>query len=76
MSSSSLLWLNGVLALMMFGIALNLRWSDFQRVVRYPKGVLTGLLAQFVLLPALTFTATMLLPIPAEIALGLLLVAS
>lgn len=76
MSTSSLLWLNGVLALMMFGIALNLRWADFQRVVRYPKGVLTGLLAQFLLLPALTFVATMLLPIPAEIALGLLLVAS
>jgi BASS family bile acid:Na+ symporter len=76
MSSSSLLWLNGVLALMMFGIALNLRLSDFQRVLRYPKGVLTGLVAQIVLLPAFTFAATMLLPIPAEIALGLLLVAS
>ena len=76
MSSSSLLWLNAVLALMMFGIALNLRWSDFQRVLRYPKGVLTGLVAQFLLLPACTFAATMLLPIPAEIALGLILVAS
>ncbi|RUO76420.1 bile acid:sodium symporter family protein [Pseudidiomarina taiwanensis] len=76
MSHASLYALNIILALMMFGIALNLRLADFQRVVRYPKGVVVGLITQFLALPGLTFIATYYLPLPAEIELGLLLVAS
>lgn len=75
MSATSLVILNAVLALMMFGIALSLKAEDFKRVAQKPKGPLVGLVAQFVLLPALTFVAISLIPMPAEIALGLLLVS-
>lgn len=76
MSSTSLLLLNLILAMMMFGIALSLKPADFRQVVRQPKGPLTGLAAQFVLMPALTWLLTLLVPMPAEVALGLILVAS
>ncbi|MBG23585.1 MAG: bile acid:sodium symporter [Idiomarinaceae bacterium] len=75
MSASSLLVLNAVLAMMMFGIALSLKADDFKRVVQQPKGPLVGLLAQFLLLPLITFAAISVVPMPAEIALGLLLVS-
>ncbi|UIP28136.1 bile acid:sodium symporter family protein [Photobacterium sp. TLY01] len=76
MSSTSLLLLNLILAMMMFGIALSLKPADFRQVIRQPKGPLTGLAAQFVLMPALTWLLTLLVPMPAEVALGLILVAS
>lgn len=76
MSPATLLALNGVLALMMFGIALSLRMQDFVQVFKSPKGPITGLFAQFVLLPLLTFLATLALPLPPEIELGLLLVSA
>lgn len=75
MSAASLFVLNAVLALMMFGIALSLKAVDFKRVAQQPKGPLVGLVAQFLLLPALTFVAISLIPMPAEVALGLLLVS-
>lgn len=76
MSPASLIALNVILALMMFGIALSLRVDDFQRVVRKPKGALVGLLAQFIALPGLTFILTYYLPLPPQVELGLILVAS
>lgn len=76
MSATSLWVLNAILAIMMFGIALSLRASDFVAVCKSPKGPITGLLAQFVLMPFITFVATMLIPMPAEVALGLILVAA
>ena len=75
MSSTSLFVLNAVLAMMMFGIALSLTPEDFRRIARQPLGPLVGMIAQFVLLPALTCLLTYLVPMPSEIALGLLLVS-
>ncbi|WP_218396400.1 bile acid:sodium symporter family protein [Alteromonas lipotrueae] len=75
MSSTSLFALNSVLAMMMFGIALSLTTDDFRRIARQPVGPVVGMTAQFALLPALTCLLTWLLPMPSEIALGLLLVS-
>lgn len=71
------LWLlNVVIALIMFGVALDLRVDDFKRVVRSSKPVGAGLFAQYVVLPALTYVLILILdPIP-SIALGMLLVAA
>ncbi|WP_404340962.1 bile acid:sodium symporter family protein [Pseudoalteromonas mariniglutinosa] len=76
MSQSSLIVLNLILAMMMFGIALNLKLADFKQVVKQPKGPVTGLLAQFLVLPLLTWLVTLTVPMPAEVALGLILVSS
>ncbi|BDZ53921.1 bile acid:sodium symporter family protein [Agromyces marinus] len=72
----SLIALNVVLGLIMFGIALDTSPSDFRAVARAPKAMLIALLAQIVLLPAVTFGLTLLLNVQASIALGMLLVAA
>jgi len=71
------LWLlNGVIALIMFGVALDLGLEDFRRVTTSAKPVAAGLAAQYLLLPAFTFVLILILrPLP-SIALGMLLVAA
>ena len=54
-SPESLMLLNGILAIVMFSIALDLKPSDFRALVRMPKALLTGMVSQFLVLPALTF---------------------
>ncbi|ANH37794.1 Sodium Bile acid symporter family protein [Nocardioides dokdonensis FR1436] len=68
--------LNILLGLMMFGVALTLRPADFVRIIKAPKAPAAGLVAQFVLLPAGTCLAAWLLPVSAEVALGMMLVAA
>lgn len=46
------LWLlNVVIGLIMFGVALQLRPSDFRRILEKPLAPAVGLMAQFILLP-------------------------
>jgi bile acid:Na+ symporter, BASS family len=75
-SSADLVAMNAAIALMMFGVSLQLRSDDFVRVVRTPRAPVAGLLAQFLLLPLVTCLATWLLQVPAEFALGMIMVAS
>ena len=75
-SESSLLMLNALIGLMMFGMALDLKTEDFKRIVRIPKAPAIGLGAQFILLPAFTFLLTLILRPSPSIALGMILVAS
>ena len=72
----TLVTLNVVLGLVMFGVALDLSVDDFRRVARQPLGAGIGLLTQFVLLPAVTWGLTMVLHVRASIALGMILVAA
>lgn len=72
----SLLALNLILGLIMFGIALSLRVSDFADVAKRPRAPLIGLFAQFGLLPAVTWVLTRLLELPPSISLGMILVSS
>lgn len=75
--SSTDLWLvNIAIALMMFGVAMGLTIDDFRRVRELPRAPVAGLFAQFVLLPAATAGAVWLFDIPAELGLGMILVAS
>lgn len=71
------LWvLNVCLAIMMFGVALELKVEDFKSVLYRPKASFIGLLSQFVLLPALTFLLVLLLQPAPGLALGMMLVAA
>lgn len=72
----SLLVLNALLACMMFAVALTLRTDDFRRILLSPRAPVVGLLAQFILLPALTCLAVVLLAVEPQLALGMILVAS
>lgn len=72
----TLVALNAVIGLMMFGMALDIRLDDFKRIIRSPKAPAIGLGAQFILLPALTFALTMIVGPAPSIALGMILVGS
>jgi BASS family bile acid:Na+ symporter len=72
----ALLLLNISIAFIMFGVALGLRKENFTEVVRNPRGIFTGVISQFLLLPAITFLLVWLIrPLPG-IALGMILVAA
>ncbi|NVK39433.1 MAG: bile acid:sodium symporter family protein [Gammaproteobacteria bacterium] len=72
----SLVALNVMIAIMMFGVSLELRASDFKRILLNPKAPVIGLLSQFVLLPAITCLVTILLDIDPMLSMGMILVAS
>jgi len=75
-SPQSLIALNVVIGLMMFGMALDLKLDDFKRIARSPKAPAIGLFAQFILLPAFTFLLTLVInPVP-SMALGMILIGS
>lgn len=71
----TLIILNVVLGLIMLGIALDTTPDDFKVVVRKPKPFVIAILAQLVVLPAVTFGLTLILPVTPSMALGMILVA-
>ncbi|MDH3698146.1 MAG: bile acid:sodium symporter family protein [Flavobacteriaceae bacterium] len=75
--STDTLWiLNTALALIMFGVALNLKIADFARLLKQPKSVLAGVSSQFIMLPLVTLGLVYVLkPVP-SIALGMFMVAA
>ena len=68
--------LNLTLAMMVLGLALDIRPKDFLSVFKAPKAPMIGLIAQFLLLPAFTCLLTFMLDLPAGIELGMILVAA
>lgn len=68
--------INAAIGLMMLGVALELKISDFKRIILQPKAPLIGLFAQFILLPAFTFVLVWILKPRPSIALGMMLVAA
>jgi BASS family bile acid:Na+ symporter len=64
-----------VLAAIMLGMGLGLRFQDFTRVVSRPKASLIGFLMQLLLLPALALIIILLLPLQPAAAAGLFLVS-
>ncbi|MBB4932959.1 BASS family bile acid:Na+ symporter [Lipingzhangella halophila] len=65
-----------LLAVVMLGMGLTLRFADFTVVARRPIPLLTGVVTQFVVMPALAWGVATLLGLPAEVALGLILLGS
>ncbi|SDR14216.1 bile acid:sodium symporter family protein [Pseudovibrio sp. Tun.PSC04-5.I4] len=75
-SAGSLTLLNGILAVVMFSIALDLSPADFKRLTLAPKPLVIGLCSQFLVLPSLTFLLVLATQPRPSIALGLILVAA
>jgi BASS family bile acid:Na+ symporter len=75
-SPASLRVLNLCLAFIMFGVALNMKPAQFQAVLTHPASLVTGLVSQLALLPAVTFLLVLLLKPAPGIALGMFLVAA
>ena len=74
-SPVAVLVLNGLLAIIVFGIALDLTVADFLRVRQRWRALATGLIAQWLLLPLVTLALVMLLEPSASLALGMVLIA-
>lgn len=64
-----------VLALMIFGVSLELRVSQFMAIARHPQPILAGMLGQCLILPWATLLVTLLVDLHPGLELGLLLVA-
>lgn len=75
-SPGSLMLLNGILAIVMFSIAIDLLPRDFRVLARAPRPLIAGLVSQFVVLPVLTFLLVLATQPQASVALGLILVAA
>ena len=73
---TTLTLLNVLIGFIMFGVALDIRTDDFRRIVRDPRGPAIGLVAQFLLLPALTFVLVGIIRPSPSVALGMILVAA
>jgi BASS family bile acid:Na+ symporter len=64
------------LALIMLGLGMSLTVQDFIRVIKNPKDFLVGLICQLILLPIVAFLLIKLLNTPAELAIGVMLIAA
>ena len=76
MDSTGKIILIGSLFIIMMGMGLSLRGTDFKRVLKMPIAVLVGFLSQIVLLPLIAFVLNKIFGIRAEIALGLMVLAA
>jgi BASS family bile acid:Na+ symporter len=75
-STESLWILNIALAVIMFGVALGIRVDDFKRLISKPKILLVGIFSQFLLLPAFTFLAILIIEPHPSFALGMMMIAA
>ena len=64
------------LALIMFGLGLGLKVADFLRVVKEPKDFFVGFLSQIILLPLIAYVLIKSIPVPLEIAMGVMIIAA
>ena len=64
------------LALIMLGLGLGLTVNDFLRLVKIPRDFLVGFLCQVILLPIIAFILIKIIPMPIEIALGVMVIAA
>ncbi len=76
LDSGGLHIMNVSLAIIMFGVALELTIDDFKKVAKNPKGTIIGLASQFLLLPALTFLMVIVIQPHPSFALGMMMVAA
>lgn len=63
-----------LIQLLMFGMGTSMSVNDFAAVFKSPKGVIIGVMSQFIIMPLLGFTLASLTNFPAEIAAGIILI--
>ena len=64
------------LAIIMFGLGLGLTTSDFTRLLKKPRDFFVGFLSQVILLPVIAFGLILIIPMPIEIAMGVMIIAA
>ena len=75
--NSDNLWVvNLTLSLVMFGVALDIKMSDFTNLLKSPKPVIVGIISQFLLIPLVTFLMIIIINPYPSVALGMIMVAA
>ena len=69
-------WINYLLMVVMFGMGLTMKLSDFAVVFKNPKDVTIGCIAQFVVMPALAFGLGKIFGLSNELLVGVILVGT
>ena len=67
-------WVNTLLGIVMFGMGMTLKLSDFKVVFTKPKAVIVGICSQFIVMPLLAFLLVTIFQLPTELAVGVILV--
>ena len=77
-SQGGLLVLNITIAIIMFGVALEIKIGHFKELLKRPKPIIIGVISQFIILPFITFALIMAFwnNITIGVAMGMILVAS
>ncbi|WP_296243451.1 MULTISPECIES: bile acid:sodium symporter family protein [unclassified Psychrobacter] len=63
-----------ILGIIMFGMGMTLKTEDFVEIIKRPKPVLIGLIAQFTLMPLIAYFLTIVFNLDPLIAVGVILV--
>jgi BASS family bile acid:Na+ symporter len=63
-----------LLQIIMFGMGSQMSLSDFTGVIKMPKGVLIGVIAQFMIMPLVAFVISEIFNFPPEVAAGIILI--
>ena len=69
-------WINYLLMVVMFGMGLTMKLSDFAVVFSRPKDVIIGCIAQFTVMPLLAFGLGKLFGLSDELLVGVVLVGT
>lgn len=67
-------YITWMLGIIMFGMGMTMTVNDFKGVLQSPKAVGIGVLAQFIVMSSLAYILCKLFQLPAEIAVGVILV--
>ena len=65
-----------ILALIMLGLGLGLKFEDFTRVLKTPKDFFVGFVSQLIILPIVAYLLIIILKTPPEIAIGVMIIAA
>lgn len=63
-----------LLGIIMFGMGLTLSLNDFKGIMKAPKSVIIGIVAQYTIMPLLAFGLATAFQLPPEVAVGVILV--
>ena len=69
-------WINYLLMIVMFGMGLTMKLSDFAVVFRRPRDVIIGCAAQFIFMPLLAFSLGKIFGLSNELLVGVVLVGT
>ena len=64
-----------MMMVIMLGMGCSMTWRDFLIAFRKPKGILVGLLSQYMVMPFLGYALAVILGLPPAMAVGLILIA-